>query len=375
MQTYIVGGFVRDLLLSAEGSAACPNDRDWVVVGETPESMIRRGFKPVGEDFPVFLHPKTHEEYALARTERKTAPGYHGFVFHAAADVTLEEDLKRRDLTVNAIAMTERGDFIDPYGGMRDLKAHVLRHVSDAFAEDPVRILRLARFAARFPSFSVAPETMALMRQMVESGEADALVPERVLAELAKGLACPVPSRMLDVLEACGFWMRRYADIPLGSATRQALHRCILSGLPVSMRFAALTTELADERHVKAFLTSIRASADTVSFAETLKRIEVPLKRLASAEDAVEVFLKADALRRRDRMMLLLEYGSRVFPETLGSQAKQLQRRIEAALEAWCSVNAGAVAKTQTNPRDIASAVLNARCDAVRAAWQASEGS
>ena len=169
--------------------------------------------------------------------------------------------------------------------------------------------------------------------------------------------------------------MRRYADIPLGSATRQALHRCILSGLPVSMRFAALTTELADERHVKAFLTSIRASADTVSFAETLKRIEVPLKRLASAEDAVEVFLKADALRRRDRMMLLLEYGSRVFPETLGSQAKQLQRRIEAALEAWCSVNAGAVAKTQTNPRDIASAVLNARCDAVRAAWQASEGS
>lgn len=375
MQTYIVGGFVRDLLLSAEGSAARPKDRDWVVVGETPESMIRRGFKPVGEDFPVFLHPKTHEEYALARTERKTAPGYHGFVFHAAADVTLEEDLKRRDLTVNAIAMTERGDFIDPYGGMRDLKAHVLRHVSDAFAEDPVRILRLARFAARFPSFSVAPETMALMRQMVESGEADALVPERVLAELAKGLACPVPSRMLDVLEACGFWMRRYADIPLGSATRQALHRCILSGLPVSMRFAALTTELADERHVKAFLTSIRASADTVSFAETLKRIEVPLKRLASAEDAVEVFLKADALRRRDRMMLLLEYGSRVFPETLGSQAKQLQRRIEAALEAWCSVNAGAVAKTQTNPRDIASAVLNARCDAVRAAWQASEGS
>ncbi|MBM6703031.1 CCA-adding protein [Sutterella massiliensis] len=375
MQTYIVGGFVRDLLLSAEGSAARPNDRDWVVVGETPESMIRRGFKPVGEDFPVFLHPKTHEEYALARTERKTAPGYHGFVFHAAADVTLEEDLKRRDLTVNAIAMTESGDFIDPYGGMRDLKAHVLRHVSDAFAEDPVRILRLARFAARFPSFSVAPETMALMRQMVESGEADALVPERVLAELAKGLACPVPSRMLDVLEACGFWMRRYADIPLGSATRQALHRCILSGLPVSMRFAALTTELADERHVKAFLTSIRASADTVSFAETLKRIEVPLKRLASAEDAVEVFLKADALRRRDRMMLLLEYGSRVFPETLGSQAKQLQRRIEAALEAWCSVNAGAVAKTQTNPRDIASAVLNARCDAVRAAWQASEGS
>ena len=375
MQTYIVGGFVRDLLLSAEGSAARSKDRDLVVVGDTPESMIRRGFQPVGEDFPVFLHPKTHEEYALARTERKTAPGYHGFVFHAAADVTLEEDLKRRDLTVNAIAMTERGDFIDPYGGMRDLKAHVLRHVSDAFAEDPVRILRLARFAARFPSFSVAPETMALMRQMVESGEADALVPERVLAELAKGLACPVPSRMLDVLEACGFWMRRYADIPLGSATRQALHRCILSGLPVSMRFAALTTELADERHVKAFLTSIRASADTVSFAETLKRIEVPLKRLASAEDAVEVFLKADALRRRDRMMLLLEYGSRVFPETLGSQAKQLQRRIEAALEAWCSVNAGAVAKTQTNPRDIASAVLNARCDAVRAAWQASEGS
>ena len=225
MQIFTVGGYVRDRLLNKLGEANQPNDRDWVVVGETPEGMIRRGFLPVGEDFPVFLHPKTHEEYALARTERKTAPGYHGFVFHAAPDVTLEEDLRRRDLTINAIAMTETGKIIDPYGGVNDLKARILRHVSDAFAEDPVRILRLARFAAKFPSFSIAPETMSLMRSMVAAGEADALVPERVLAELTKGLATPVPCRMLDVLSACGFWQRLCHGIQIVHRHAQARHR------------------------------------------------------------------------------------------------------------------------------------------------------
>ncbi len=199
MKAYVVGGSVRDELL---GRAS--GDRDWVVVGARPEELIAAGFRPVGRDFPVFLHPQTHEEYALARTERKTAPGYHGFVFHAAPEVTLEQDLARRDLTINAMARDENGALFDPFGGKRDLDARVLRHVSPAFAEDPVRVLRLARFAARFADFSVAPETMQLMRQMVEAGEVDALVPERVWQELARGLMEPSPARMFEVLHECG---------------------------------------------------------------------------------------------------------------------------------------------------------------------------
>ena len=203
MQIYMVGGAVRDRLLGLPVS-----DRDWVVVGATPEQMLAQGFVPVGRDFPVFLHPKTHEEYALARTERNSAPGYRGFVVHAAPDVTLEEDLARRDLTINAIAAStdwaKTGVVVDPYGGQRDLQARVLRHVTDAFREDPVRILRVARFAARFTDFTVAPETLALMRAMVQDGEADHLVPERVWQELARGLMEAQPSRMFEVLRACG---------------------------------------------------------------------------------------------------------------------------------------------------------------------------
>ncbi|OJU92105.1 MAG: multifunctional CCA tRNA nucleotidyl transferase/2'3'-cyclic phosphodiesterase/2'nucleotidase/phosphatase [Burkholderiales bacterium 66-5] len=203
MQIYQVGGAVRDRLL---GRAV--HDRDWVVVGSTPEEMAAAGYQPVGRDFPVFLHPQTHEEYALARTERKSGRGYHGFVVHASPDVTLEEDLARRDLTINAIAAnaewTGTGAVFDPYNGVADLRARVLRHVSPAFAEDPVRILRVARFAARFTDFSVAPETLALMRQMVDNGEIDHLVPERVWQELARGLMEARPSRMLQVLRECG---------------------------------------------------------------------------------------------------------------------------------------------------------------------------
>jgi tRNA nucleotidyltransferase (CCA-adding enzyme) len=199
MQTYMVGGAVRDALLGLP-----VQDRDWVVVGATPEALAAQGFLPVGKDFPVFLHPKTREEYALARTERKTAQGYRGFAIHAAPNVTLEDDLARRDLTINAIAQAEGGTLIDPYGGQRDLANRVLRHVTEAFAEDPVRILRVARFAARFTDFEVAPETLALMRQMVEAGEVDALVPERVWQELSRGLMAQQPSRMFDVLRACG---------------------------------------------------------------------------------------------------------------------------------------------------------------------------
>ncbi|HYW75409.1 MAG TPA: multifunctional CCA addition/repair protein [Gammaproteobacteria bacterium] len=201
MQVYLVGGAVRDRLLGQPGG-----DRDWVVVGATAEAMLEKGYRPVGKDFPVFLHPDTGEEYALARTERKVAPGYHGFEFHAAPDVTLEQDLERRDLTINAMAEDGQGNVVDPFGGQEDLAARRLRHVSSAFREDPVRILRVARFAARFVplGFSVAPETLALMREMVEAGEADHLVPERVWAELARACAEPAPEAFVEVLRECG---------------------------------------------------------------------------------------------------------------------------------------------------------------------------
>ena len=199
LQAYVVGGAVRDRLLGRP-----VNDRDWVVVGATPAQMLDAGFRQVGADFPVFLHPQTNEEYALARTERKSAPGYHGFTVHADPSVTLEQDLSRRDLTINAMALRDDGTLIDPYGGARDLRSRVLRHVSEAFAEDPVRILRVARFAARFADFHVAPETLALMRAMVDAGEVHSLVAERVWQELARGLMEATPSRMFELLRACG---------------------------------------------------------------------------------------------------------------------------------------------------------------------------
>jgi tRNA nucleotidyltransferase (CCA-adding enzyme) len=198
LQTYVVGGAVRDQLLGRP-----VHDRDWVVVGATPAQMLEAGFRQVGADFPVFLHPQTNEEYALARTERKSAPGYHGFTVHADPSVTLEQDLSRRDLTINAMALRDDGTLIDPYGGARDLQARVLRHVSEAFAEDPVRILRVARFAARFADFRVAPETLALMRRMVDAGEVRVLVAERVWQELARGLMEATPSHMFELLHEC----------------------------------------------------------------------------------------------------------------------------------------------------------------------------
>jgi tRNA nucleotidyltransferase (CCA-adding enzyme) len=208
MNSYIVGGAVRDEMLGLPVS-----DRDWVVVGESPESMRRRGYIPVGSEFPVFLHPETKEEYALARTERKINPGYHGFVFHADPGVTLEQDLQRRDLTINAMARTPEGTLVDPWGGQSDLEAKLFRHVSPAFAEDPVRILRVARLAARFTDFTVAPETEALMRDMVEAGEADALVAERVWKELSRGLLEACPSRMFEVLRNCGALARVLPEV------------------------------------------------------------------------------------------------------------------------------------------------------------------
>lgn len=255
MDFYIVGGAVRDELLGVP-----VNDHDWVVVGGTPEQMVAQGFLPVGKDFPVFLHPETKEEYALARTERKTAPGYHGFVFHTDSGVTLEDDLARRDLTINAMAKRADGTLVDPFRGREDLANKVLRHVSPAFAEDPVRILRLARFAARFGDFAVAPETIALMRHMVEAGEVDALVAERVWQEVSRGLMERHPSKMFEVLRECGALARLLPEVDRlwGVPQPEAHHPEIDTGVhlmmvldmaarldaPLTVRFACLGHDL-----------------------------------------------------------------------------------------------------------------------------------
>ena len=214
MKAYLVGGAVRDRLLGRQAHADQPADRDWVVVGSTPEAMVEAGYTPVGRDFPVFLHPQSQEEYALARTERKSGRGYQGFTVHAAPDVTLEQDLARRDLTINAIAEDPAsGVLTDPFGGQQDLQQRLLRHVGPAFVEDPVRLLRLARCAARFADFSIAPETQQLLCQMVQDGEVDHLVPERVWQELSRGLMEARPDRMFEVLRGCGALARLLPEV------------------------------------------------------------------------------------------------------------------------------------------------------------------
>ena len=255
MKLYVVGGAVRDGLLGLP-----PSDRDWVAVGGTPEQLLAAGYRPVGRDFPVFLHPQTGEEVALARTERKSGRGYHGFQFHAAPDVTLEQDLARRDLTINAMARDEDGRLVDPYGGERDLRARVLRHVSDAFVEDPVRLLRVARFAARWPDFSIAPETMALMRRMVSDGEVDALVPERVWQELSRGLMEAHPARLFEVLRETGALQRllpevarlwgvpqrpeHHPEVDTGVHLLLVLQACARLAAPLPVRWACLCHDL-----------------------------------------------------------------------------------------------------------------------------------
>ncbi len=257
METYLVGGCVRDALLDLP-----VKDRDWVVVGATPDDMIKLGYTAVGKDFPVFLHPDTKEEYALARTERSTAPGYAGFEFHADADVTLEQDLQRRDLTINAMAQTEDGEIIDPFNGQQDLQQRLLRHVSPAFVEDPVRILRIARFAARFADlgFTIADETMQLMREMVDSGEVDALVPERVWQETHRALEEQTPSRYFEVLRECGALAKvfpeidrlfgvpqpeeHHPEIDTGIHTLMVLQQAVRLSDDVRVRFAALVHDL-----------------------------------------------------------------------------------------------------------------------------------
>ena len=345
MKAYVVGGAVRDDLLGLSVA-----DRDWVVVGATPEDMVRLGYRPVGRDFPVFLHPATHEEYALARTERKSGRGYKGFTVYAAPDVTLEDDLKRRDLTINAMAKDEEGRLIDPFGGEKDLREGVLRHVSDAFEEDPVRILRVARFVARF-GFRIAPETEALMRRMVDLGEADHLVAERVWQEFSRGLMEKHPARMLEVLARCGLSARVMPELKADTA---ALERAAAANASSPVRFAVLTWALAPEA-IESLCDRIRAPNEERELAVTAARCKPQLEAQAP-EQLLELFKRGDAIRRRERFGQLLQSVRLAQPDLKLELAMK-------ALDAAASVDAGAIAKQF--PQDIAARIDEARRQAI----------
>ncbi len=358
MKAYVVGGAVRDELLGLPVA-----DRDWVVVGATPEDMTAEGFRRVGKDFPVFLHPRTQEEYALARTERKSGRGYKGFTVHAAPDVTLEEDLRRRDLTINAMARAEDGTLIDPFGGARDLKAGILRHVGEAFREDPVRILRVARFAARF-DFRVAAETAALMRGMVEAGQVEDLVPERVWQELARGLAEAHPQRMLEVLESCGALARVIPELHADAALCAALARAAAAAATLAVRFTVLTARL-DEAQLRAVTERLRAPNEARELALAYCRCRELLRQAAAAPPAelLETLKRADALRRPERFAELLTAARFV-----DAGAAQGARRLERALDAAQQVDAAAIAGSAPSPADIPGRLERAREAAIAAA-------
>jgi tRNA nucleotidyltransferase (CCA-adding enzyme) len=360
VKTFVVGGAVRDELLGLPVV-----DRDWVVVGATPEEMTAAGYRPVGRDFPVFLHPQTHEEYALARTERKSGRGYKGFTVHASPEVTLEEDLGRRDLTINAMARDEAGGLIDPYGGEKDLRAGVLRHVSAAFAEDPVRILRVARFAARF-RFRVAEETMALLRGMVSSGEADHLVAERVWQEFAKGLCEPHPAAMLEVLDSAGLLASLLPGIALDDGLRAALARAAAANAPLAVRFAVLTWQLS-EAAVREVCERLRVPNEVRELAIAAARSAAALRDAhgAGATALLAVLKGADAFRRSERFAELLDAARIAEPgETMQLGAGRLLR----ALAAAAAVDAGAIARDAPSAADIPARLDRARVEAIAAA-------
>lgn len=404
MKTYVVGGAVRDALLGLQ-----VQDRDHVVVGATPEQMVAQGFRPVGKDFPVFLHPQTQEEYALARTERKTAPGYHGFVFHTDPSVTLEEDLVRRDLTINAMAQGDDGAIVDPFGGKADIERRIFRHVSEAFEEDPVRILRLARFAARFPEFTVAPETMALMQRMVEKGEVDALVAERVWQEVSRGLMEGRPSRMFDVLRECGALARimpeldalwgvpqppaHHPEIDTGVHMMLVIDYAASRGFELEVRFAALMHDLgkgatppeewpSHHGHEGLGLKLIEQLCRRLKVPNECRELAIMTARehgnisraeVLRANTMVKLFERCDGFRRPQRFEQMLraaecdfrgrgddshDFRTRPFPQA----ALLLQ-----ALGAARSINAGEIAGKLNDARErIPEAIYNARVSAVK---------
>lgn len=399
MQIYSVGGAVRDELLGIP-----VKDRDFVVVGSTTDEMLSLGFKPVGKDFPVFLHPKTHEEYALARTERKTASGYKGFVVHASPKVTLEQDLARRDLTINAIAKDADGKLIDPYNGVADLKSGILRHVSTAFSEDPVRILRAARFAARFTHFTVATETNALMCDMVSNGEVDALVAERVWQELAKGLMENKPSRMFAVLRECGALKRILPELDrLWGVPQPALHHPeIDTGVHVMLvvdyaasqhfslpvRYAALTHDLGkgttpadilprhighEERSVnllKDVNKRLRVPNDCKELANIVAKFHGKLHQVSKmrSDTLLSFLIELDAIRQPMRFHDFLkacEADSRGRTGLENCQTPEADLMLK-VLESAMSIDAGLVAKNFDAPEKIKLAIFSARLEAIK---------
>ena len=400
---YQVGGVVRDELLGRPNA-----DRDYVVVGVTPETMLASGFRPVGRDFPVFLHPDTNEEYALARTERKHGRGYRGFEFFASPDVTLEEDLARRDLTINAMARSEDGRLVDPYGGQSDLAAGLLRHVSPAFVEDPLRVLRVARFAARL-GFAVAPETEALMRAIVTSGELGTLAPERIWQELAKGLSEARPSRMLAVLRECGALAQLLPEVDAlfgvaapdqpaidsGVQVAQALDWSADHGHALPARYAILTHDLGRAGAPDARGAGRLSVSSSVRIAERMSaRLKVPLDcrdaarlvarwhraihRAAELRPAhlLDMLQAMDALRRPSRLDTMLDACAAVACSQPGATLDYPPGgTLREALAAVKTVDAGAIArgvatsKGKQNDDGIARAVRNARLGALRS-WR-----
>jgi tRNA nucleotidyltransferase (CCA-adding enzyme) len=369
MKIYTVGGAVRDELLGLP-----VKDRDYVVVGATPETMMKLGFKPVGREFPVFLHPKTREEYALARTERKVARGYHGFEFYAAPDVTLDQDLARRDLTINALARDEAGALIDPFSGKADLEAGILRHVSPAFAEDPVRILRVARFAARY-GFAIAPETSALMRRMVETGEADALVPERVWQEFSRGLMEKQPSRMFRVLRECGALARIAPEIDslLGNSDAgmlNALDAVAQRDGSLEMRFAVLARDL-DPLAVEALAGRLKAPAACRELAMLAARHGnvVADARQMDADALLDMLDRTDAWRRPQRFSELAAAVLAAEPE-----AGEVQALLERILKAGAAVDAAAIARQAASANEIKQRLHAARREAIERTLETTKG-
>lgn len=357
LQVYVVGGAVRDALLGLPAG-----DRDWVVVGAHPQQLLDRGFLPVGDDFPVFLHPRTREEYALARTERKSGKGYKGFVFYAGPDVTLEQDLQRRDLTINAIAQAPDGRLVDPTEGRVDLDARLLRHVGPAFSEDPVRILRLARFAARFCEFTIADETIALCQAMARAGEVDALVPERVWKEVSRGLMQNQPSRMFTVLN------QSLALPRVAPEWHQALHaasddRGLLYlvdaaargrlQLPARYGLSCLHVGDADALHKR-----LRVPNDCADFARLL-RIVLNALPVATHDAVLHVIERCDGLRKPDRFAALMEAAQVYTPLNLAQWLTWLR--------VVRGVDAGAVARAhRQTPTQIPGAVRAARLQALQ---------
>jgi tRNA nucleotidyltransferase (CCA-adding enzyme) len=385
---------VRDELLGRQQA-----DRDYVVVGATPEEMIARGFRPVGRDFPVFLHPETNEEYALARTERKTGRGHQGFSFYAAPGVTLEEDLARRDLTINAMARADDGALIDPFGGAKDLRAGVLRHVGPAFAEDPLRVLRVARFAARF-GFTVAPETEALMRAIAANGEVATLTAERIWQELARALMETRPSCFFATLRRCGalaqlfpevdalFGQPRHGagaeEIDAGVHVLRALDAAAAAGEPLATRYAVLASELgppasgrvgagkraaANARRAAAFSRRLKVPADCRELARLTARYTSTVHRAAELKPAqlLDLLLATDALRRPERLDRLVRATAIQRLSRGASRARYAPAaRLAAALDVIRGVDAGAVAARRVGAGDIPRRIRAARLKALR---------